>query len=87
MDNFICCIFNLFDANQTIMVYKNGMQFSQIPVAYGDLPEQIAECCDAYDITKVKLIGDSRYAMVLANDIEGTYYTKYTKKDLNIEVN
>ena len=87
MDKMIIIPINLFKLDQEILILnEDGSTTNFAFVDLAMLPEVAVEACSAYDINKVRLIGNGNYATALSNEIKEYALQNYSNKELDISI-
>lgn len=88
MTAYILCNIFMFDLHQRIVLVDEEGSMKEIGVTNLDnLSEMIADLCTKYQINKVRLIGNKKYANETAKEICLHSVTKYGNHYVEVEVN
>ena len=85
MHTVIANLKNFTFSHDILVINEEGEIVTKISSSMKDLAENVVEKCSAYNATKVKLLGNKKYATKLEQDIKQLGLTKY-KLNFDIEI-
>lgn len=88
MTTEIMCPINLFDMEQSIYICGDDQQKLVGKATIDNLIENMIGIGEANNIFKYHLLGNDNYANQIAEDIQTTYYSKYSNTNkIEVKVN
>lgn len=87
MDKQIIGVLNLFTLNQTITVRDEETIYFEGNVSMNGFGAAMSELCARFKIKNIHLIGEEKFATKAIHDFDKISAGKYSKKEVNIEVN
>lgn len=82
----ILCVFNMFDANQKLIIKTSERDIEQI-VQTNNFGNDVANICSMLNISNIHLFGVTEYVENYADNIKTAANIKYNLTNLNIELN
>lgn len=74
-----------FDMEQIFYVYEDGNQLETIQMTIDEIPENVLQLCDKYNIEQIDLVGSKGYSKGLIKQIQEKEIAKYNKNTLIIK--
>ena len=87
MEAKIICNFNMFDLEQTVLIYTNDSTTPIVKCTMEDLGETIVDICSNSNIKNVHLFGNNKYVETILRDIDLHSMSAYSKGLIKVEVN